>query len=198
MDTVRRFAPAGADVAALAAELGRMELAETRRHRNNARRVSVSSTWLPFRGQGIDVGAGGSEPADGIHRLHPVRSARGFPRYPGRSVRQTSVHTLLHDGRWSPRGYRPCRTGRRGLSAGWRTREEGSWLPSCLIPVPTAPGPLHVGSGGASARRHRTQCGGFSRIFSRSAGSGGTARPTCYRPGRRSRRSAPSPGRPRR
>jgi sugar-phosphatase len=30
MDTVRRFAPAGADVAALAAELGRMELAETR------------------------------------------------------------------------------------------------------------------------------------------------------------------------
>ncbi len=30
MDTVRRFAPAGADVHALAAELGRMELAETR------------------------------------------------------------------------------------------------------------------------------------------------------------------------
>ena len=29
MDTVRRFAPAGADVGALAAELGRMELAET-------------------------------------------------------------------------------------------------------------------------------------------------------------------------
>ena len=30
MDTVRRFAPAGSDVHALAAELGRMELAETR------------------------------------------------------------------------------------------------------------------------------------------------------------------------
>ena len=30
MDTVRRFAPAGADIQALAAELGRMELAETR------------------------------------------------------------------------------------------------------------------------------------------------------------------------
>jgi sugar-phosphatase len=30
MDTVRRFAPAGSDVQALAAELGRMELAETR------------------------------------------------------------------------------------------------------------------------------------------------------------------------
>ncbi|GIU55642.1 hypothetical protein [Arthrobacter sp. NicSoilC12] len=29
MDTVRRFAPAGSDIQALAAELGRMELAET-------------------------------------------------------------------------------------------------------------------------------------------------------------------------
>ena len=46
-DTVRRFAPAGADVVALTAELGAMERVRTARHRCTARAPLICSAACP-------------------------------------------------------------------------------------------------------------------------------------------------------
>ena len=92
MDTVRRFAPAGSDIQALAAELGRMELAETRGHCSGARRAGAA---------GEPAAGCRSARDERLRDLADVRMAAAGIRVPAVSVTSEDVS----QGKPHPEGY---------------------------------------------------------------------------------------------